>query len=396
MTLHNTYDVVIIGGAMLGSSVAWFTANNPDFAGRILVIERDPTYEFASTSHTNSCIRQQFSNPINIQVSQFGVECIKNFRSLMGGNTRAPDIRLHSFGYMYLADSADFAETLKAGQKVQAANGAGTMHLTPDQIAARYPFYNLDDILAANHNTTDEGYFDGAAMFDSFKRNARDMGVEYIHDTVTGITRDGDRIASVTLQSGAVISCGTLVNCAGPRGGHVAAMAGLMLPVEPRKRFTFLFSAATPLDRDLPLTIDPSGVHVRTDGANYMAGCAPLDDHPVDFDDFAMDHDLWESHVWPILAHRIPQFEAIKLQTAWAGHYAYNALDQNAVLGPHPDVSNFMFANGFSGHGLQQAPAMGRGMSELLTYGQFRTLDLSSFAYDRILRDAAFVEHAVI
>ncbi len=173
-------------------------------------------------------------------------------------------------------------------------------------------------------------------------------------------------------------------------------MAGIKLPVEPRKRYTYIFAAENPLDRDLPLTIDPSGVHMRSDGQNYLAGCPPDIDPAVDYDDFEQDHSLWEEKVWPAIATRIPQFEAIKLINSWAGHYAYNTLDQNAILGPHTETKNFFFANGFSGHGFQQAPAMGRGVAELLTYGEFRALDLSPFSYARIPANQPFVEKAVI
>ena len=174
-------------------------------------------------------------------------------------------------------------------------------------------------------------------------------------------------------------------------------MAGLELPVEPRKRFTWIFSAEQPLDMDLPLTIDPSGVHFRQDGPKtYLAGCPADPDPAVDPTDFAMDHNRWQDHVWPIIATRIPQFEAIKVVTEWAGHYAFNTFDQNAVLGAHPDVPNFIFQNGFSGHGLQQSPAMGRATAEWLTYGEYRSLDLSLFSYERILRYEPIIEKAVI
>ena len=173
-------------------------------------------------------------------------------------------------------------------------------------------------------------------------------------------------------------------------------MAGLDIPVEPRKRYTFIFDAEQPLDRDLPLTIDPTGVHMRTDGQYYLAGCPPDVDVPVDYDDFVEDHNIWQDKVWPIIATRIPQFEAIKLINSWAGHYAYNTLDQNAILGPHNEVKNFLFVNGFSGHGFQQSPAMGRGMSELIVHGEFRSLDLSPFGYERIANGQPFVEKAVI
>ncbi|WP_099827898.1 NAD(P)/FAD-dependent oxidoreductase [Oceaniglobus indicus] len=392
---HDSYDVVIVGGAMIGSSVAWWLGRDADFDGRVLVIERDPTYECASTSHTNSCIRQQFSTAINIRMSQFAADFLRNFGDWMGEPEPAR-LKLQSFGYLYLAGSEAGAAALKAAQAVQAANGAATRHMTPDQIADAYPFYHLDDIVAANHNTVDEGYFDGASMFDAFRRKARAFGVEYVTDEVVSMIRNGDRIESVTLASGRVIGCGTLVNATGPRAARTAAMAGIRLPVEPRKRFTFLFSARTPLPCDLPLTIDPSGVHVRTDGVHYMAGCAPDDDSAVAFDDFQMDHEIWEDRVWPTLAHRIPAFEAIRLHQSWAGHYAMNTLDRNAVIGPHTEIGNFIFANGFSGHGLQQAPAVGRGVAEWIVHGAYRTLDLAPFGYARIADNEPIIEQAVI
>jgi glycine/D-amino acid oxidase-like deaminating enzyme len=198
------------------------------------------------------------------------------------------------------------------------------------------------------------------------------------------------------LSGGEVIACGTLVNCSGPSAAATAAMAGIALPVEPRKRYTFIFDAATPLDRDLPLTIDPSGVHMRSDGQYYLAGCPPDDDPAVAYDDFGFDHSLWEQKVWPALATRVPAFEAIKLINAWVGHYAFNTFDQNAIVGPHVEMSNFVFVNGFSGHGLQQSPAFGRAVSEWITYGAYRSIDISAFGYDRIVEQRSFLEKAVI
>jgi glycine/D-amino acid oxidase-like deaminating enzyme len=396
--MKNSYDVVIIGGAMFGSSVAWFLADNPDFDGSILVVERDPTYAFASTSHTNSCMRQQFSNKINIKVSQFAADFVKNLHSYMGDDPRVPNIPIQNFGYMYLADTEVFANTLRDNQIIQAACGAGTTHMSSDEIKHDYPFYNLDDIIAANHNLIDEGYFDGNTVFDWWKRSAREKGAEYITNEVVDITRNiaGTRVNSIALNSGEIITCGTVVHATGPRAAQTAQMAGIKLPVEPRKRYTFVFAAENPLDCDLPLTIDPSGVHFRSDGAYYMAGCPPDHDTPVDYDDFAQDHSLWEEKVWPVIANRIPQFEALKLVNSWVGHYAYNTLDQNAILGPHPTVENFTFVNGFSGHGFQQSPAMGRGTAEWITYGEYRSLDLTPFHYDRITQNNPFTEKAVI
>ena len=391
-----SYDVVIIGGAMIGSSIAWFLTDNADFNGSILVVERDPTYEFTSTARTNSCIRQQFSNELNVRISQFGVEFLKSFRERLGGDPEIPEITLQSFGYMYLADNEAFADLLRENQKLQAELGAGTRIMTPDEIAAEYPFYNLDGIVLGSHNPKDEGYFDGATMFDWWRRTARRNGTEYVTNEVTDIAREGNRVTGVTLKSGETISAGTIINASGPRAAVTARMAGLDIPVEPRRRYTFVFDAATPLDRDLPLTIDPSGVHMRTDGRYYLCGCPPEDDQPPAFDNFEMDHEVWEEKLWPVLANRVPAFEAVKVVNSWIGHYAYNTLDHNAVIGPHTEVANFIFANGFSGHGFQQSPAVGRGVSELVAYGEYRALDLSPLGYERVAEGRPFLEKAVI
>ena len=396
---QTSYDVVIIGGAMMGSSTAWFLSQNPDFDGRILVIEKDPSYQFSSTTHTNSCMRQQFSAPLNIKISQFAAEFVKNIRSFMDNDPEVPNLSIHNFGYMYLANTQASADNLRAAYDIQRDHGAGTKLLTPEEIQQAYPFYQLDDIILGSHNLIDEGYWDGMTVFDWWRKKARQNGVEYIQNEVTAMTKNkaGTHIESVTLATGDVISAGQIVNASGPRANRTAEMAGITIPVEPRKRFTWVFSAEEPLDRDLPLTIDPSGVHFRQDGAShYLAGGHAAYDPAVAFDDFEMDHELWFDHIWPIIATRIPQFEAIKIVNEWAGHYAYNVFDHNAIMGPHDEVENFIFLNGFSGHGLQQSPAMGRGTSEYITYGEYRTLDLTPFHYERVTQNAPLIEKAVI
>ena len=394
---QTAYDVVIVGGAIMGSATAFFLSQNADFDGSVLVIERDPSYAQSSTAHTNSCMRQQFSTELNIRISQFAAEFVKNLRNHMGGDERVPELDIQNYGYMYLADNAPFAEVLRRNRAIQHAAGAATELLSADEIADRYPFYNVEDIVLGSINRCDEGYFDGGTLFDWLRRGAREGGVDYVAGEVVAMPRDGDRITGVTLASGETISCGTVINASGPRAARTAAMAGIDLPVEPRKRFTWIFTAETPLDRDLPLTIDPSGVHFRQDGPQtYLAGCPADPDPAVGYDDFVMDHDRWQDHVWPIIANRIPQFEAIRVISEWAGHYAFNTFDQNAILGPHDEVRNFIFQNGFSGHGLQQSPAMGRGIAEFITYGEYRTLDLSPFAFDRIPGQRPIIETAII
>lgn len=392
------YDVIIVGGAIYGSALAWFLSNNPDFDGSVLVVEKDPSYQFSSTAHTNSCMRQQFSRQINVQISQFAADYVKNFRHHMGGGDRVPELPFHSYGYLFLADSEPYARVLRENQQLQASWGAGTRHMTPEQVSQAYPFYRLDDIVGANHNLIDEGYFDGNTMFDWWRRGAREQGVQYLHNEVVALNRNtaGNRVQSVTLKTSEVIGCGIVVNACGPRALATSRMAGIELPVEPRKRYTFVFSAERPLDRALPLTIDPSGVHMRSEGQYYLAGCPPQEDLGVAYDDFVFDHSLWEDKVWPIIAARIPQFDAIRLTNSWVGHYAFNTFDQNAILGPHSEVENFIFVNGFSGHGLQQSPAVGRGISELIIYGEYRSLDLSPFSFDRLVKDQPLVERTVI
>ncbi|MDZ7904555.1 MAG: FAD-binding oxidoreductase [Cypionkella sp.] len=399
MPRQTAYDVIIIGGAIMGSSAAWFLSSNPDFDGSILVIERDPSYAKSGTGLTNSCIRQQFSAALNVKISQFGAAFFQNLAAQMGHDPRIPQLSIQNYGYMYLADSPEFAKNLRAAHRVQQAAGAATRLMTPDEIAAEYPFYATDDLVLGSINTQDEGYFDGNTMFDWMRRKARENGVEYVENEVVAIdlNPNQNQVQSVTLSTGERVICGKIINASGTRGAQVAEMAGISIPIEPRKRYTWVFTAAAPLPRDLPLTIDPSGVHVRQDTkTSYMAGAHSDIDPAVDPDDFDMDLSIWQDHVWPALAARIPAFERIKVIREWAGHYDMNTLDANAIIGPHERVENFLFMNGFSGHGLQQSPAMGRGIAEWITYGEYRSLDLRPFGYDRITRGAPFLEKAII
>jgi glycine/D-amino acid oxidase-like deaminating enzyme len=211
------------------------------------------------------------------------------------------------------------------------------------------------------------------------------------------LTATGTEVACVRLKSGRRVRSGYVVNASGTRGAKTAAMAGIAIPVEPRKRFNWVIQAETPLDRPLPLTIDPSGVFVReVGGGTYMAGGHADLDPAVDFDDFGMDHGLWMDKIWPHVATRIPAFEAVKVISEWAGQYDYNTLDQNAIVGPHPETRNFLFLNGFSGHGLQQAPAMGRATAEWISHGDYRTLDMRDLHYARVAEGRALIEGAII
>ena len=399
-----SYDVVIVGGAVIGSAVAYFLASNPDFNGSVLVVERDPSYRHAATSLSSSSIRVQFSNPINVKISQFGSTFIRDFAQTMQvAGEGPPDLNFHQGGYLFLANTAEQEQTLRENHQVQRACGADVVLWGQEDLHRAFPHLNVDDIRLASYGQSGEGWFSNTGLMNGFKAKARELGVDYIADEVVAISRAGDRVTGVTLKSGASVQAGAVVNASGPRAALTARMAGLDVPVEPRKRTIFVFDcartpegSATVNGGRLPLMIDPSGVFCRPEGRFFLSGAPPLEDPAVDWDDFEPRWTEFEDQVWPTLAERAPAFEAIKVVNQWAGHYDFNSLDHNLIVGRHPQVTNFIFANGFSGHGLQQGPAAGRGVAELLIYGAYRSLDLSEVGYERILEGRPFLEKAVI
>jgi FAD-dependent oxidoreductase domain-containing protein 1 len=386
-----TFDVVIVGGAAVGSAVAYFLIHDLGFTGSIAVIERDPTYARAATTLSAASIRQQFSTPENIRMSQFGVAFFRDLKARFGADA---DIAFRERGYLLMAGESG-AATLRANHAVQAAEGADIALLDPGAMAVKFPWLNTADLTLGAFGRTGEGWFDAHSLLTLLRNAAHANGARYIHGKVTGISREGKRVTGVTLASGERIACGTLVNAAGPQAGDVAALAGIALPVEPRKRSVFVVACRTPLP-DMPLMVDPSGVWVRPEGEMYICGVSPPEDADPRAIDFEVDHALFDDVVWPALAHRLPAMEALKLQRAWAGHYDYNTLDQNAVIGRHPEITNFIFANGFSGHGLQQSPATGRAVAELIVHGKFLALDLSIFGYERVVEGRTVKELNVI
>ncbi|CAN7656400.1 FAD-binding oxidoreductase [Pararhizobium sp. LjRoot235] len=394
--LKTAYDVVIVGGAVIGSATAYFLATNPDFKGSILVIERDWSYARSATALSSSSIRHQFSNAINVRISQFGSDFIRDFDKHVSVDGEKVDLGFKENGYLFLAGDVAGREVLRRNHITQTSCGAEISLVEPDEMKRRFPWLNTDGLTLGSYGERGEGWFDNTGLMQGFRKKARSLGAEYIEDVVIGLNREGGRIVSVTTKGGQTISCGTFINAAGTRGAQVAKMAGLDIPVEPRRRSLFVVSCPTPLEGVVPLTIDPSGVFFRPEGQFYLMGTYPKNDPAVDPDDFDIMHDEFEEEIWPVLAERVPAFEALKVANAWAGHYDFCTLDHNVVLGPHPDVGNFLFANGFSGHGLQQSPAMGRALSELVTYGKFRTLDLRPFGYERVIANRPFLEDSVI
>ncbi|MDQ0468216.1 glycine/D-amino acid oxidase-like deaminating enzyme [Labrys wisconsinensis] len=390
--IPSSTDILIVGGAAVGCAAAYFLKAELDFPGSVTVVERDPTYARASTTLSAASIRQQFSTPENIRMSRFGIEIIRDLEERFGPEA---SVGFHEGGYLLLASMAG-EEVLRANWRVQRAEGADILLLQPQELAARFPWLSVEGIAAGAWGQSGEGWFDAHSLLDLFRKAARKAGAAFVKGEVTGIERSGGRVTGVTLAGGERIACGTLVDAAGPQAGDVAGLAGIRLPVEPRKRSVFVVRCRTPLP-GMPLLVDPGGIYVRPEGDVYICGGAEDErDDPRADGDFEVDYRLYEDVVWPALATQIPAMEELKLVRAWAGHYDYNTLDQNAVIGPHPEVTNFLFANGFSGHGLQQAPAAGRAVAELITAGRFTTLDLTIFGYERVAQNRPVFELNVI
>ena len=387
-------DVLVVGGGVVGSSVAHFLTADPAFAGKVVVVERDPTYANASTVRSAGSIRQQFSTPENIRMSQFGMAFLRDIDRHLGVDGDRIDVGFRENGYLFLASPAGRA-VLEANHATQRAEDAAVLLMEPAALAARFPWLSTEGIALGSFGTANEGWFDPNTLLQAFKRKARASGATYLQDEVLGIERDGARIVAARLASGGRIACGTLVDAAGPNAGRVAAMAGADLPVTHKKRFVYVFDCREKFPA-MPLVICPNGVWVRPEGPSYICGTSPPEDADPDCDDLEMDWALWEEAVWPTIAERIPAFETIKPTNAWAGHYDFNTVDHNGIIGRHPAIANLVFANGFSGHGLQQSPATGRAVSELIVHGRFTTLDLTRFGYERFAAGRPILELNVV
>jgi FAD-dependent oxidoreductase domain-containing protein 1 len=389
-----SYDVVIVGGGVIGSAIAYFLAGQTGFKGSILVVEKDPTYAEAATSRSAGGVRQQFSTPENIRMGAFGASFIKSVGEHLDVDGETPTLPFVEWGYLFLATEAGL-EILRNNHRTQSELGADVVLLSPAELAARFPWLNTADLAGGSYGLSNEGWTDPYGLLQAFRRKARALGVTYLADEAVAIGRDARKVTSLTLKSGETIACGALVNAAGYHAHEIAAAVGIDLPIRPRKRFVYVFDCRERLE-SAPLLIDPSGVYFRPEGASYICGVSPPEDDDPDCTDFELDYRLFEEVIWPTLAQRVPAFEAIKLVRAWAGHYDYNTLDQNAILGAHPELANFYFANGFSGHGLQQSPAVGRAIAELIVHGRYRSIDLSRLGYERILKGAPLLELNIV
>lgn len=375
----------------MGSALAyWLTRLEP--GASVLVIERDPTYALASSTLSAASIRQQFTTSVNIRISQASVEFLRAAGEILEVDGSKPDIGFTEAGYLYLAGESG-AESLRRAHAIQTQHGAEVALLDRAQLAGRFPWLETADLAAGTLGLRGEGWFDGYLLLTAFARKARSQGARFVRGEVRELEMRDRRVASIGLADGSRIACGHLVNAAGPWARSVARLAGVDLPVFARRRTVYVVACRATL-KPFPLLIDTSGFWIRPEGAGFIAGLPPGDD--PDDAPLEPEYDAFESLLWPALAARMPAFEAARLERAWAGYYEMNVFDHNGIVGLHPEIANLGLMNGFSGHGMQQGPVVGRGMAELILRGRFVTVDLAALGYERLLEGRPLLELNVI
>jgi glycine/D-amino acid oxidase-like deaminating enzyme len=391
-----TFDVVIAGGAVMGSSVASHLAAHPGFSGTVLVVEPDMTYQKSASALSAGSIRQQFSQRVNIEISLYGIGFLRQIGERLSIGSERPDIGLNEGGYLYLGGE-EARPVFTENNAIQRSLKADIELLDQDTLAAQFPWLNVADLAIGSFGRSGEGWFDGYGLMQAFRAKARSLGVTYQQNRVTGVERDRGKVTGIRLDDGSAVACRFFVNAAGSSGARdIAEMLGQGVAVYAKKRSVFSFSCREKLPHH-PLIIDKSGVWWRPEGEGYICGFSPDDDNTIDQrDDFEVDWPLFEEIIWPVLAHRIPAFESLRPGRAWAGHYDMHQLDHNAIVGRVTGFENALIACGFSGHGLQQAPAVGRGLAELIVEGRYSSLDLSDLGMERVAANRPLRERNVI
>lgn len=378
---------IIIGGGGIGSAIAYFLSSMQT-GGRITVVERDPTYRSASSSLSASSIRQQFSTPINVQLSQFGYAFMQ---SMAGGQQHSP-VGLESRGYLFLGRD-DQADSLRQRTRGVRELGGAVEEFDRAKLIDRYPWMRADDLVYASQGMEGEGWFDGYMLQQWYSSRARSAGATYVHGDVVGLRTQGSQVVSVDLANGECLRADQVIDAAGPWSAPVARLVDVNLPVRARRRTVFVVSCPQP-PAEFPILIDSTGVFVRPEQKHFLCVLSPsaqrdLDDLPLD-----PDFTLFDEHIWPALAERVPAFESLRIERAWAGYYEFNTVDHNGLVGQvGPD--NFYVATGFSGHGLMHSAGVGRGVAELLMHGAYETLDLTPLSPARLRTGRLIVEDAI-
>ncbi|NXS29567.1 FXRD1 protein, partial [Pomatostomus ruficeps] len=417
-------DVVVVGGGVVGWSVAYWlkVLEGPRrrYGMRVLVVERDPTYSRASTVLSVGGIRQQFSLRENIQMSRFSASFLRDINEHLGVPNEPPiDIQFQPSGYLFLTSPQD-AAALEATVQFQRDEGAQVTLLSPTQLKEKFPWINTEDVAVASYGLEDEGWFDPWTLLNAFRRKAISMGVLSCSGEVRAFVTSVNHMMPPSAPSARIkyvhvhmpdsleyqpVTCAIVINAAGAWAGKLLEAEGLPrglcrphLPIQPRKRYVFSWHCPNGPGLSCPFLIDTSGAYFRRDGfaGNYLGGMSPPEEEEPDPSDLSVDHNYFQEQIWPLLARRVPAFESLRVQGSWAGYYDYNTFDQNGVLGPHPRLENMFLVAGFSGHGLQHAPAAGRAVAELVMRGRYETLDLRRLGWDRLVAGEPLQEHGVV
>ena len=392
MVNERDFDLLIIGGGVMGSSIAYHLAHD-GFKGRIAVFEKDPTYEKASTVLSVGGIRRQFSTDVNVRLSQYSLTFYQEFGERMEVEGFHPEIDFKPRGYLFLGSEKNWPLLVKH-QAFQRSLGVETRLLNIDETLQLIPDLNAEDLVGSSFSAGD-GYMDPHSVLQGFVRKARHLGVEYICQEVVEILRKGDHLEGVKTKDGTTYFSSSIVNAAGPYAGEVGKMAGIEIPVVPVRRMVYLVKPPRLFDYDLPLTIDTSGVYFLHETGRQILTGKSRKEEPPGFN-YVWDRNYFQEAIWPALAHRIPLFDELKVVSGWAGPYEVNQWDSNGIIGEHPGVRGFYMAVGFSGHGFQQAPAVGRALSEWIRLGRYETVDVRPLGYERILEGRRVLEEEVI
>lgn len=391
-----TAPIVIVGGGVLGAATACFLARDHGLAA--VVVERDPLHAQASSALSASSIRQQFTTPLNIALSRWSIGFLRRVAvELAVPGEVAPQIGLTEAGYLYLAGPAGTA-SMRANQALQAREGAEVLLLQPEQIRERFPWLSTDGIALGALGLRGEGWFDGPALHQAFRRKAMACGVQFVQADAVGFDHDGaGRVQAVRCADGRRLGATQAVLlAAGAWSAPLAAQLGVALPVSGKKRDVFVLDCpAAPLP-GCPLVIDPSGFWFRPEGRGFIAGAPPRGDD-ADFPPLhQIDHAQFDEQLWPAMAARVPAFEALRVRSAWAGYYEMNGFDHNGLAGPLPGWHNVFSACGFSGHGMQHSPAVGSAMAALIAGGASDAPSLEVLSPGRLLTGRRVVEQNVI
>ena len=385
------YDVIIIGGGIMGSAAAYYLMKT-DNTLKVAVVERDPTYARASTTLSMTNARIQFSLKQNIEISQYALTALDQFEDEMAVEGEKPKVYYRREGNLFLVDEAGRRGAQEA-LALQQSLGCRVDWWSPEKIKRCYPLYDPGD-LAGGTFGSDDGHFDAYAVLMAYKAKAKSLGATYIKDEVEKIQRKHGRIAGVQTVQGSTLTAGYVINCAGAWAAQVAETAGANLPVVPVKRQVFILDTAVKPQGPLPLTVLPSGLYFRTETGGIILLGKSMEEDPIGHQ-FSWDDKRFMEILWPELAGFVPAFDRLKLVRGWAGLYAVNTLDGNAIVGEWPEIKGLFLANGFSGHGLQQAPAVGRYLSELILKRP-HSLDLSIFSPIRIMKNRPLGENGLV